>query len=112
MFLYVHAVVAHQEEYRFPKPDVAGSSPANRANLQDIDMTPILCFVTNSGNVCRLGTFIPLNKHDLKMYVHKFPIHWIECNKFELPVPVAQLKEQRISTPQVAGLSPAGDAKQ
>ena len=39
----------------------------------------VLCFVTNSGNVIRLGTWVrPVLKADLREYVRRFPIHWFE----------------------------------
>lgn len=49
-----------------------------------------LCFYTNSkpknnvcmivrNNIARLGTFEPVHKDDLKLYVKRFPIHWIEA---------------------------------
>lgn len=36
----------------------------------------ILKFKTNSGVAC-LGTFLPINKADLKRYVHLYELHWV-----------------------------------
>jgi len=36
-----------------------------------------LHFLTNSNTVAILGTFLLLNKKDLKRYVKMFPKHWI-----------------------------------
>ena len=76
-------------------------------------MTPILCFVTKSGSVSRIGSMNALTLDNLKFYVRKHELHWIEANK--CPVPkhalVAQSEEQRSSNSQVAGSSPAEGAK-
>lgn len=37
-----------------------------------------LCFVTGSGTIARLGGFEPLRYEDLKLFVRRFPQHWIE----------------------------------
>ena len=75
-------------------------------------MTPILCFITASGSIARIGSMHALTLDTLKRYVHEHEIHWIEANK--CPVPkytlVAQSEEQRSSNLHVAGSSPAEGA--
>lgn len=39
---------------------------------------PVLCFITPSGDTARLGTFHPIHPEDLRFFVHRFPLHWIE----------------------------------
>lgn len=36
-----------------------------------------LHFVTNSGTIAVLGTFNKISKADLKLYIKRFPVHWV-----------------------------------
>ena len=35
-------------------------------------------FIINSNKTVTLGTMLPISKEILKMYIKKYPIHWIE----------------------------------
>ena len=37
----------------------------------------IIRFVTKSGSVAVIGEFLPLNKRQYKLFIRKFPIHWV-----------------------------------
>ena len=37
-----------------------------------------LKFITNSGHIATLGTFLPVNKRDLVVYVKRFDLCWLE----------------------------------
>lgn len=38
-----------------------------------------LCFASKGNNLIRLGTFLPVDRQDLKKYVKMFDRHWIEA---------------------------------
>ena len=40
--------------------------------------TPALCFVDRNGQRVRMGAFLPLTAHELRLLVRNYPLHWLE----------------------------------